>query len=630
MLLFPRRIFLALALPLLCTAAGTPKHPRLFLTPARVAQLRIDITGVRKQHWDTVRLLADQIARQKPPVYELKIRNNDSEQLWQRDVGNSLPTLAIAFVLTGDVKYKKAVEALSVASCSYPVWGHPEKNPGTDLAAGHQLFGLALVYDWMYNDLDPQVRQTIHDTLLTRGRVVFQATDPKTGSAFWRESYLQNHMWVNLTGLTAAALAISEEPETAAWIEVARDKFRRTEDALGPDGASHEGAGYWTYGVEYLLKFWQISSDLFHEDLHSPWWAKTSLYRQYIALPSLSWERRNTIVDIADCTRTDYYGPDYQLFNLAHRFHDPHAQWLALELERAHVTSSVAPFLSLLWFDPEIKPAPPTDLPTLHYFDDIGIVSARSDWSGKESLVVFKCGPPAGHDEVKKQFAKDPGFGHVHPDANHFVIFGNGQWIIQDDGYRWKETGQHNTLLVDGFGQMGEHQKWFRRKTPLPLEGEPTILKVQSTPVYDFMAGDATGAYVPEAGLRRYVRRLIYLKPATVIVIDDIETDRTRKLELRFHPPEKSSVRIDDLTPDGVTADKSIIDGKDREGDPFPQYTVRMTTNAAKWRHAVAISWPHDGVEPAEVKLEKRSNTWRFRSGGHTATFNWNGTLQVQ
>jgi len=449
-----RKAILLLALPVLCAAATPPQHPRLFLTPETITRLRTEINGSRKQHWDSLRRVADQQARSKPPVYDVAIRKNDPEQLWQRNVGNAMPTLAIAYLLTGDAKYKTAAQDWALASCSYPTWGGP-KYDGGDLAAGHQLFGLAMVYDWLYNDLDPQVRQTIHDTLLTRGRVMFKATDPKTGR-YWRDSWLQNHMWVNLTGLTAAALAIEEEPETAAWIEVARDKFRRTEDALGPDGASHEGAGYWTYGVEYLLKFWQISADIWKEDLKSPWWAKTALYRLYIGVPRESWTHGNTIADIADCTRTDYYGPDYQLFNLAHRFHDPYAQWLGLEVEQARVTAEIAPFLNLLWYDPQIQPKPPTDLPTLHHFDDIGLVCARSDWSGKESLLVFKCGPPAGHDEVKKAFARDPGFGHVHPDANHFVIFGNGQWIIQDDGYRWKQTGQHNTLLVDGYGSWAK------------------------------------------------------------------------------------------------------------------------------------------------------------------------------
>ena len=50
------------------------------------------------------------------------------------------------------------------------------------------------------------------------------------------------------------------------------DKFRRSETVRGGDGASHEGIGYWTYGVEYLLKFWQLSADVTGEKPSSAWW----------------------------------------------------------------------------------------------------------------------------------------------------------------------------------------------------------------------------------------------------------------------------------------------------------------------------------------------------------------------
>jgi hypothetical protein len=624
MLDFVRVLTPLLLLPMLCVAAVPDQHPRLFLTPQRIAQLREEITTFRKPHWDILRTQADQLARRRPPVYERAIQNHDEEQLWQREVGNAMPSLAMAWLLSGDEKYRVAASEWAMASCSYPTWGAAPKYDGRDLAAGHQLFGLALVYDWMYRDLDPQVRATIHQTLLERGRIMFAGVSR-------RNSYMQNHLWVDATGLTAAALAIAEEPETAQWTEVTRDKFRRSDDALGSDGASHEGVGYWSYGVEYLLKFWALSADAWGEDLRSPWWSKTAMYRLYLGLPRLALAKRDTVVDLADCTRQDYYGPDYLLFNLAHRFHDPYAQWLALELETAQLTSESAPFLNLLWFDPQQKAAPPTDLPTLRHFDDLGIVSARTDWSGKESLVVFKSGPPAGHDEVKKGFTFDPGFGHVHPDANHFVVFGNGQWIIQDDGYRWKETGQHNTLLVDGLGQKGEGQMWFRPKPPLPLEGEPTILAAESHPQYDFMAGEAEGAYQPEAGLRRYVRWLIFWKPATLLVIDDIATDRPRDLELRLHPEEKAGVRIDDLTPEGVSMEKGVIEGKDRDGAPFPQYTVRMRIHAAQWRHVVAISWPEQGREAAQVKMTQQEDLLAFEAAGHKIAFSFRtGKVAVQ
>lgn len=54
-------------------------------------------------------------------------------------------------------------------------------------------------------------------------------------------------------------------------------------------------------------------------------------------------------------------------------------------------------WLNLLWWDSIVESHPPGDLPTLHHFADMGIVSARSAWKGDESLVVFKCGPPIGY-----------------------------------------------------------------------------------------------------------------------------------------------------------------------------------------------------------------------------------------
>ena len=77
---------------------------------------------------------------------------------------------------------------------------------------GHQLFGLALVYDWCFAGLDEQTRKTIRETLIRRGSAMFDAA--ATGRAWWRQSYLQNHLWVNITGLSTAGLATpSQAPD---------------------------------------------------------------------------------------------------------------------------------------------------------------------------------------------------------------------------------------------------------------------------------------------------------------------------------------------------------------------------------------------------------------------------------
>ncbi len=179
-----------------------------------------------------------------------------------------------------------------------------------------------------------------------------------------------------------------------------------------------------------------------------------------MALPRGSWTARSNVVDIADCPRGNWYGPDYLLRALAREYRDGHAQWLAAEVDAAGVDSPEARWLNLIWSDPSVAPRPPGGLPTMRHFEGMGVVSARSGWAGDESLVVFKCDPFIGHKAVQ-EFTHDPGGGHVHPDANHYLLFGAGEWLVRDDVYRAKETSQHNKLLVDGNGQLGEGRMWF-------------------------------------------------------------------------------------------------------------------------------------------------------------------------
>ena len=51
----------------------------------------------------------------------------------------------------------------------------------------------------------------------------------------------------------------------------------------------------------------------------------------------------------------------------------------------------------------------------------------------------------------------------------------------------------------------------------------------------DHIAGDVTQAYPKRAGLQRFVRHLLFVKPDVLIVIDDIAVDKIADLELRLH-----------------------------------------------------------------------------------------------
>lgn len=611
-------------------------HPRLYLNPERVSKLRSAIQTTHADLWVDVQVLADRAVKQGVPKYRKDDSWSGDEQLWQRSVGNAMPHLAMAYLMTGNKRYLDASKEWALASCAYPTWGYGRID-GMDLAAGHQLFGLATVYDWCYHDLDEASRQQIRGTLIKRASAMFQAA--ATDKIWWRRSYMQNHLWVNVCGLAAAGFALFDEHEEARlWIGLAQDKFRRTMDVLGPDGASHEGVGYWEYGAEYMLKFMHLADELLGIDLYDhPWWRNTARYCQYLSLPRDAWTHRNYIIDLADCPRTHWYGPDHILRDLANRYRDGYAQWLAEQIDKADVDAPSARWLNLIWHDPTVQAVHPETLPTFRHFEDMGIVSARTGWDGREGLVVFKCGPFIGHEAID-DFSYDPGGGHVHPDAGHFIVFANGQWLIRDDGYQDKWTDQHNTLLIDGAGQLGEGRTWFNGTECLSAKARPRIISANSSAEFDHITGDVTAAYPESAGLERFVRHLLFVKPDVLILVDDIALNKSADLELRLHT-ESSDCKQQDggcvVTGDGVvlcvdllTAGNTKVDAanlpaRGSHGRDTKLFTIRFTNHDARWRNAIALSWAPAGEEAKQVSLVKDEDIWTFSVAGRKLVFDW-------
>ncbi len=639
--------------PLLQRARG--RHPRLFFGAGRAAQLRRAITGTHRLLWEEARAQADKAVAEGPPPYNLHDYSGERQES-QGEVGNTMCGVALAYLLTGETRYLDGARAWALASCAYPTWGLG-KNDGMDLAAGHQLFGLALVYDWCYDGLGEAARRTIRQTLSRRASAMFTALAAR--SVWWHDSYLQNHLWVNICGLMAAGLALFDEvDEASAWAGLSLDKFRRTLQAFGPDGASHEGVAYWGYGIEQGLKIMHLARDLLGVNLYGhAWWRNTASYGRYLTLPRRAWTKQNSIVNFADSPRRSWCGPDYLLRALAAEYRDPHAQWLAAEIDRANIDNPLRRWHNLLWFDASVPALPPDAQPTLRHFADMGIVSARSGWSGDESLLAFKCGPFIGHHAMRL-FDYDAGGGHVHPDANHFVLFGAGEWLLRDDGYGAKWTGRHNTLLIGGSGQIGEGGSWFKSGAALEAGARPRVLKALSSPSLDHVVGDATEAYPRASGLQRYRRHLLFLKPDTLIVLDDIALERSRPLELRFHPEVTQAerdgaafvargkgavLRLESLAHsaaaegakhEGATGGDTKSEGAAvtleagtapaREGTKEGAlFAVRCKTQGARWRHAMALSWSKAGAAPPLVTCRRNGDQWRFTSGGRVIVFHW-------
>ena len=162
--------------------------------------------------------------------------------------------------------------------------------------------------------------------------------------------------------------------------------------------------------------------------------------------------------------------------------------------------------------------------------------------------MVLKCGPFLGHKAVE-EFSYDPGGGHVHPDANHFVVFAAGEWLRA----RRRLPRQVDRPAQHAAGRRPRpagrrRSSGSRAAKPLAVKARPRIVRAESTPTLDHIVGDATAAYPAELGLERFQRHLLFVKPDVLVVVDDIAADaaptgQPRELELRFHPEQPTGRR---------------------------------------------------------------------------------------
>ncbi len=218
---------------------------------------------------------------------------------------------------------------------------------------------------------------------------------------------------------------------------------------------------------------------------------------------------------------------------------------------------------------------------------------------------------------------------------------------LVDDGYSHKYTNSHNSLLVDGRGQLGEGYVWFRYQDAESVDSEPRIRKVESTPTYDYMVGEGADAYSDSMKLTKFDRHLIYIKPDILIVIDDIASEEAHDFELRFFPYTQRAIQQADgsyyiqnanskllarnIEIDGgefLASDVRLYSGKANTSSTTPttasdHLAFRSVKNGAtSFVTATAFSWSDNGTTPVEVTGERNGDVFTFHIMGETYTVN--------
>ncbi|MFH1068482.1 MAG: DUF4962 domain-containing protein, partial [Candidatus Glassbacteria bacterium] len=443
-----------------------------------------------------------------------------------RGHGGLAPDLAFAWLITGDGSQLEAARSYLLKLADTPEW-----DPQNDLIHGHLLQGMALAYDWLYPELTEAEREKIAGRLGLACEGEYERMT--TGRVWYHNQYFQNHGLSNFCGLFYAACALyGEHPDAGKWLANSEDFYRTVIESLPADGTSLEGISYGAYDYEYLWRYVELSRTLLGQDYSAapglknfPAWVLHSLLP---AQTATEWA-----MTFGDAPRhVNWHGPEPQIFLAASRFGDGLAQWLGrhlIELEDKGLAS--ADYWSILWYDPAVAETPPDGAGTFRHFTENDQVMMRSAWNDPNAtLVGLKCGPFMGRSHSLTA-EWDWGTNHQEPDAASFQFFSHGRQLAIDPLYNtFKRTANHNTLLFKGNDQMGADIAWMGVAECLHYRQYPTVIHAEEGEGFDYVVGDATRAYHPDLGLRRFQRHYLFLKPDILVVADEIVLDSTGTL----------------------------------------------------------------------------------------------------
>jgi hypothetical protein len=491
--------------------AQSQRHPYLILTPERVKELKLASQTTHSEIWNYCLELAGEFGTNTVPVS----KNAHNKH---RFIGDTMPVLGLAYLITNDSQYIKMTERWVSALISVPDWQGSQ-----NLGRSSWIVGCALIYDWLYDELESDLKILVRHKLEKEATVILKENSSHRA--------LSNHLLIETTALGIAGFVLNGySDKSIKFIEQADQWAQYIINHAPQDGSWGEGVQYWQYGLGYFLRFTEAARTSGFKNYYKEysWLEKTGFFPIYFSLP----QRPTEVINFSDCGSKRYI-PAFLTYLPASIYKNGFYQQYANQVFATRQPHKFT-WLDFIYYDPEIVAEDINQLPTLKHFSDNDFVIMRSGWDKDATTIGFRCGPAPGHRNQKhpdRLASRGFGPGHGHPDINSFCIYSKGEWLAIDPGYtKLKETRNHNTIIVNGHGQAGAGAKWldfmaFEARTPAPA-----ILRVESNDVYDYVLGDAGNIYVDEARLKHFRRHLFFLKPNIVIIADDL----TAKDESRF------------------------------------------------------------------------------------------------
>jgi hypothetical protein len=478
-------------------------------------------------------------------------------------IAHDLALVAFVYCMTGDEKYA-GVKERAVTWASYPPGGRssPEGLGGDgseDATQGNEF--LALLFDWLYQDLSNRQRQIMIDSLAWRvdhimnsfawrrlkpdhsGRRRLEATATVPVSSTSLSGLCSSHQYEGSMDTAVCGLVLYEHCEVGRqWYALMVNYLIGVTCGHGFDECWNEGPGYGTSKCKWLTNA-SLYFDTAIADAHfgrNPFYSRIGEYFRRVipvGMDHNAWGNQKNASrgnHLAMFRKLAYLTGDGQfLFNY--------------EQYRGRAFSKFRPWIEYVlpaYYD---RPEPMPEREPVALFDVDGWAMAAtgppSDRSTYENGLgfIFQCRPRGG-------------FSHsFHSDAS-FQLHAYGQMLnhgggssANGDAFAY-HTMSHNTILVDGLGQAQTS-----KGQTCPAYGR--IVGFARGKDFVHVAGDATHCYPREPGdyrrwslpiddiyrrraaehLQRFVRHILFMRGKYFIIYDDLAASQPTKYTWLYH-----------------------------------------------------------------------------------------------
>ena len=467
-------------------------------------------------------------------------------------IAYDLTLVAFLRVITGDQRYE-GVKERAVKLASFPRGGRssPEGAGGESDEDSTQINEmLALIFDWLYQELDESERAVMIRSLEWRTDHVMNGFSWKYQNQVHQASLstmAASHQYEAAMVTASTGLALFEHSKVGRdWYELSVNYLIGVSNSFGFDEEWNEGPGYGLSKLKWLLTASVYYDTALRANLGlNPYYREVGDFFSRIAPPGLPyspWGNNSGLQSHLEINRSANYR------TLAFMTGD--GRFLKTWRDSGGEKSPARMFRPWIEYAlPHLysQPAEELETETVKLFPVGGWVTASTQPPGSRTSfgdavgIIFQARPRGA-------------YGHSFNSDGSFQIYAYGEQVnhgggstVNQDAFAY-HTMSHNTILVDGLGQA-QH----RSSQPLPMFAR--ILAFREGVDYVYFAGDLTNAYPRQPGdykrwgfpihpiysqrdlshLQRLIRHVIFVKGKYFVIYDDIEASKAATFTWLYH-----------------------------------------------------------------------------------------------